>query len=594
LIVIVGLFIVIALLPQLLTAKITLYGSLPTWEVNNPVSTIFVMDSIPLTSGSLAAGDSTVPDAYLVDPAIDTLFLLMETKDIYFHKTVIHPEGIVGADDIVVIKGNFLFTSRLTTSTDRIKGVIWQILQHPDGFSGEIIVCDNTQEIYTSIGEDDNNSEDPDQSIVDVVNTFYSKGYPVYVLDWNYIWDVEAAEYSTGDYDDGYVYEPISKISYPKFRLPASDSYISLRYGIWDSLAQIYDLNRLCIIDFPVLKAHSMAGASIAIKNWIGVLTTAYQESRYGGSNPMHYQYFFGEYALVAKVMGLTFPKLAIVDAAWTSTKSHKNLSYVVNTKMLLASTDPCAVSWYAAKFILTPIAVTPFHTNPDQPGGDYYENIGPWTSCLHDSGFASTIDSSEMSVYNLSFIPVELTSFSATINNSVVDLYWSTSTETNNFGFHIERSKDKIGFNQIAFVPGSGTTTEIKTYSYIDSTVTSGKYYYRLKQVDYNGNFSYSMIVEVDLEFPTKFVLEQNYPNPFNPSTSIEFELPVKSFVSLKVYDLLGSEIVTLVNEEKPAGSYEVEFFTIGGTTRLPSGIYFYRLQAANFVETKKMVFLK
>ncbi len=505
-IIILILFLAILFIPQLLKARITSFNSLPTWEVGNPVSSVFVMDSIPQTSGSLAAGDSTVPDAYLSDPAIDTLLLMMETRNIYFHKTSYNQEGIVGSNNIVIIKGNFLFTSRLTTSTDRIKGIIWKILQHPEGFSGEIIVCDNTQELYTSIGEDDNNSEDEEQSIIDVVNTFSSKGYPVYVKDWNYIWDVVAGEYSTGDYNDGYVYEPDSKISYPKFRTPSGNYNISLHHGIWDSLSQSYDKNALCIIDFPVLKAHSMAGASIAIKNWIGVLTTAYQDERYGGSNPMHYDYLFGDYALVAKVMGLTFPKLVIVDAAWTSTKSHRNLSYVVNTKMLLGSTDPAAISWYAAKYILTPIAVTPLQTDPDNPGGDYNLNIVPWASSLQDSGFACTIDSIEMSVYDRNTLSI---------------------TSENNLTENIA---------------------------------------------------------------PKIIKLHQNYPNPFNPSTIIKFQIPELSFVSLKVYDVLGNEVARLVNREKQAGEYEINF----SNNELSSGIYLYQLKTNNFLETKKMILLR
>ena len=153
----------------------------------------------------------------------------------------------------MIIKGNFQWKFRNTTSTDRIKGVIWQILQHPDGFTGEILVCDNTQEIGTGINQSDNNSEDPDQSIVDVVNTFHSKGYPVYYRDWANVWDTVAQEYSDGDYGDGCVYEPASKISYPKFQSPSGENYISLRYGIWDSTSQVYNSERLCIIDFPVL-----------------------------------------------------------------------------------------------------------------------------------------------------------------------------------------------------------------------------------------------------------------------------------------------------------------------------------------------------
>jgi hypothetical protein len=380
-----------------------LLDPLPTWEVNDPVSKVFVMESIPPTAGSLAAGDSTVPNEYLVDPAIDTLLLLMETQDIYLHQTASQPSGIVGSDDIVIIKGNFQWEFRNTTSTDRIKGLIWQILQHPDGFTGEILVGDNTQ--YTATVTS-NNSEDTDQTISNVINTFYSKGYPVYLFEWKNIMSAVVAEYSEGDYNDGFTYDSTSKVTYPKFLSPSSDYYISLRYGIWDSTSQVYNLDRLCIIDFPVLKAHGMAGATIAVKNWIGVLTVTQNNERYGGSSPMHYQYFFGEYALVAKVMSETFPKLTIVDAAWTNPDRNYG-SATVHTKMLLGSTDPCAVSWYAAKFILTPIAYSPNSTNPDHPGGKYYNCIVPWTNCLQDSGFACTKDSSEISVYDREVLTV-------------------------------------------------------------------------------------------------------------------------------------------------------------------------------------------
>jgi len=396
-----GIFSLIFYLSKNINARIILSDPLPTWEVQNPVSTIFVMGSIPPTAGSLAAGDSSVPNAYLADPAIDTLLLCMETKNIYLNKTSTHPMGIVGPDDIVILKGNFQWTNRNTTSTDRIKGVIWRILQHPDGFTGEIIICDNTQNFGTGINHNDNNSEDPEQSVVDVVNTFAAKGYPVSYRDWKNVWDVVAEEYSAGDYNDGFVYEPASKISYPKFTSPLGNYNISLRYGIWNATSSTYDPDRLCIIDFPVLKAHSMAGATIAVKNWIGVLTTAYSNERYGGFNAMHYNYFFSSYALVARVMGATYPKLTIVDAAWTSASGPNNLNDTVNTKILLGSTDPCAVSWYAAKFILTPIAVDPGNTDPDLPGSNYKNNLDHWTSCLRDSGFACTKDSSEISVYD-------------------------------------------------------------------------------------------------------------------------------------------------------------------------------------------------
>jgi hypothetical protein len=396
-----GSLLIIASFTDLLKAVKLPPEPLPVWEVENPISTVFVMDSLPLTSGSLATGDNTVPDEYLIDPAIDSLLLMMETKDIFLHQTVSHRSGIVGSNNVVIIKGNFQWTSRNTTSTDRIKGLIWQILQHPEGFNGEILVCDNTQKIGTGINQGDNNSEDPQQSIIDVVNTFQSKGYPVYYLDWNYVWSVVAEEYSAGDNSDGFVYEPASKISYPKFLSPSGNYQISMRYGIWNSSSQKYNSGRLCIIDFPVLKAHSMAGSTIAVKNWIGVLTTAHAISRYGNWDTMHHQYFFGQYALVARVMSETYPKLTIVDAAWTSTRDPNDLSDVVNTNMLLGSTDPCAVSWYTAKFILTPIAIRPYETDPDRPNSNYHYNLEAWTNCLQDSGFSCTMDSVDMSIYD-------------------------------------------------------------------------------------------------------------------------------------------------------------------------------------------------
>jgi hypothetical protein len=206
--------------------------------------------------------------------------------------------------------------------------------------------------------------------------------------------------------------------------------------------------------------------------------------------------------------------------------------------------------------------------------------------------------------------IPVELVSFTALYQFNLVHLNWTTATEINNQGFEIQRLNDsKIEklkeWIKIGFVNGNGTSTEPKAYSFVDEKLSAGKYQYRLKQIDFNGSFEYSNIIEVDISLPEKFSLEQNYPNPFNPSTKIKFTIPSVtlsgvegSFVTLKVFDVLGNEIATLVNEEKPAGSYEVEFSTTGGpesSIKHPaSGIYFYQLKAGDYLETKKMILMK
>jgi len=381
-------------------------AALPVWEVSKPVSSVFVMNNIPKTSGSLNAANASVPQSYMNDPAIDTLLLIMQRKGIYLNKTAEHATGIVGADNVVIIKANLQWDSQCSTSTDRIKGLINQIVNHLDGFSGEIIVCDNTQDLGSGINERDNNSEDTNQSIIDVVNTFKAKGYPVYLLNWNTMYNDVATEYSQNDMNNGYVYESSTKISYPKFRTTSGKYYVSLRYGIWDNASKTYDKNKLCIVDFPVLKAHSVAGATIAVKNWVGVLTTAHSTERYGGFWPMHNDYFFSSYALIAKVMAVTYPKLCIVDAAWTNTRVGNDLSALSKTNSLLASTDPVAVDWYAAKYILTPVAQSPQTTNPDLEGGTFHNNLKYWSEYLHTTaGFPCTMNANEISVYDRSVL---------------------------------------------------------------------------------------------------------------------------------------------------------------------------------------------
>jgi hypothetical protein len=189
--------------------------------------------------------------------------------------------------------------------------------------------------------------------------------------------------------------------------------------------------------------------------------------------------------------------------------------------------------------------------------------------------------------------IPVELTGFSASVQGNDVMLNWSTATELNNSGFEIEKksSSQNSDFSSIAFIPGRGTTTEISSYSYSDKNLNNGTYNYRLKQIDYNGSYTYYNLEEtIEIKSPFKFELAQNYPNPFNPSTALSFVIAHQSLVSLKVFDILGNEIATLINEEKHPGVYEVEF----SASTLPSGVYFYQMKAGSFIQTRKMVLLR
>ena len=153
-----------------------------------------------------------------------------------------------------------------------------------------------------------------------------------------------------------------------------------------------------------------------------------------------------------------------------------------------------------------------------------------------------------------------------------------------------LKRKSVNTDWEEIGFVPGFGTTTETHSYNYSDAGLHSGTYTYRLKQMDFDGSFEFSNEVEVEVTSPIQFELEQNYPNPFNPSTTIKYSIPQTSNVVIKLFDVLGNEVKTLVNEEKPAGTYEITWYA----ENFPSGVYFYQLKAGDFIQTKKMVLMK
>jgi photosystem II stability/assembly factor-like uncharacterized protein len=192
-------------------------------------------------------------------------------------------------------------------------------------------------------------------------------------------------------------------------------------------------------------------------------------------------------------------------------------------------------------------------------------------------------------------FIPVELASFSAQLVNRDVILNWVTATELNNQGFEIEYSTNNENFTKIGFVPGFGTTTEMKSYSFRISDIQSGVQYYRLKQIDFDGSSTIYNSVEVTGPVPNTFVLNQNHPNPFNPSTTISFSLPVEANVNVKLFNMLGQEVAQITDGEFQAGNHNLEF----NASSLSSGAYIYTLEAkglngANFKSTKKMLLLR
>jgi hypothetical protein len=194
--------------------------------------------------------------------------------------------------------------------------------------------------------------------------------------------------------------------------------------------------------------------------------------------------------------------------------------------------------------------------------------------------------------------LPVELSSFSVnSAKGANASIEWETITEVNNYGFEIERKPVELALKEndrnwetIGFVKGNGNSNSRKFYSFMDKNIDGGsKFAYRLKQLDINGQFEYSDVIEINL-IPDEYLVNQNYPNPFNPTTKISYRLPVRSDVKLTIFNVLGKEVNKLINDVKEAGLYSIEF----DASNLPSGVYYYTLSAGDFKQTKKMMLVK
>ena len=219
---------------------------------------------------------------------------------------------------------------------------------------------------------------------------------------------------------------------------------------------------------------------------------------------------------------------------------------------------------------------------------------------CMTDAAHAWIVGNSGgiVAYFEPSNVPVEMNSFTASVNGNNVTLNWITATELNNKGFEIQRldmkEVERTGtesWNKIGFVDGKGTLSESVSYVYNDRNLEPGHYSYRLKQIDLDGTTKLFTLDEaIEIAAPSNFFLEQNYPNPFNPSTRIRFNLPADEFVTLKIYNSLGQETAVLINENLKAGYHETGF----SAANLPSGIYFYTLRAGNYTSVRKMQLIK
>ncbi|MBT8390391.1 MAG: T9SS type A sorting domain-containing protein [Ignavibacteriaceae bacterium] len=265
------------------------------------------------------------------------------------------------------------------------------------------------------------------------------------------------------------------------------------------------------------------------------------------------------------------------------------NAGYIENQLAVLIASDPewLTLSDYAGRLYNGNTSAIVLNIVTDElQMGDYSMDMEVVTNDPNNTFVVIPIT---MTITNE--IPVELASLNAENYEDEIVISWQTATETNNLGFAVERIYlSNSDWNEIGFVPGFGTTTEPKSYSFTDDIISSGTYKYRLKQIDLDGTVSYSSELEVEVNGPNKFALYQNYPNPFNPSTTIKFAIPEKTSLELSVYNSLGEKVVEVFKGELDEGYHQIEF----SATNFSSGIYLYRLESKNFVSVKKMILIK
>jgi len=367
--------------------------SLTGWTSPTAVSDVFVITDVPAPTCSLNGGDiSGCASAYEAfhDDGVDALVNLMEVHGDYFYKTSSHPDGLFGADDVVVIKVNNQWMGRNSTNTDIVKGVVYRLVSHPDGFVGAVIIAENAQGQNSDwMNESNSNSQFTNQSYQEVTQAFAGEGYHVCIANWESIRSNIVSDYNDWDNDNGYVLEDADgsmeeqnhrRLSYPKFQVNCNgmNLSVSMKQGLWNG--STFDDARLKMINLPVLKRHNSAWATISIKNYLGFITTydvgvrwvspGYKHCWLMGQmdNSDNCNTYTNEYGLVGRQMSrIRRADLNIVDAIWVNPRDNAGWhGEAQRLDVLLSSHDPFAVDYYASDYILGPLIHTMYPSEPD------------------------------------------------------------------------------------------------------------------------------------------------------------------------------------------------------------------------------------
>ncbi len=358
-------------------------------------------------------GENPAGDRFV---CLEDLFGLMgrQGTKIYRSATVAPlsgPDGIVGADDVVVVKINYQWSERGGTNTDLLRGLVRVLIDHPDGFTGEVVVAENAQ--FAAVANFDrtsNNAQDPGLSPHDVVLHFQELGFTVSQFDWTAVRGSEVSEYSTGDARDGYVLYPYDaalhgRISYPKFRTTAG-TYVSLRDGIWNPDSATYDRARLKLVNVPVLKSHhAVYGATACVKNFMGLVTDSLGTGSHGAIR----------YGMLGAVLGeIRPPDLNLLDAIWVNGNPNSGPSTpfagATRRNELVASRDPVAADLWSVQHILVPAFLANGYSppwpapsaDPDDPASAFRVYLDQSMSRLLAAGFSVTNVPGQIDLYEI------------------------------------------------------------------------------------------------------------------------------------------------------------------------------------------------
>ncbi len=366
-------------------------------------------------SPALGLSQDYHPQVYLVNNArgiqpgryggVDDLVTLMGRHGFKWHRSAettwtSGPDGMIDRDDVVLIKVNAQWSQRGGTNTDVLRGVIRRIVEHPDGFTGEVIVADNGQG-SGNLDRTENNAEDHSQSPQDVVDDFATEGWTISTFLLDTLRNISVGEYSDGNMTSGYIVNPVPdpetfiRVSYPKFQ-SAAGTYISYKHGIWSAASQTYDHDQLVVINIPVFKTHSIYAITSAVKNHMGVVTRSLGTDSHSA---------VGRGGLGSVLAEARMPDLNILDCIWILARPGQgpSASYSAASRrdQLLASTDPAALDIWATKFIMIPQIIdngysfSSYHytQDPDNPDSTFRNYLDRSISEMLLGGIDTTND---------------------------------------------------------------------------------------------------------------------------------------------------------------------------------------------------------